>query len=350
MAPAPNSGSSIQSSEAWPGLKERQESWRARLNIDESQHIRLVELNHVIYQHVDVEREIEFLGDFGFEIVKRADKTIWFGGYGPHPYSYVFKEGESPKFLGGTFTVESYSDLERAAKRQNATPIQKLEDAPGGGFLVTIYDPAGFPINLLWGQMSERLAEQKPNIDFNYEKEKHRLGAYQRFKRGPAAVYRVGHFGICYNNLDEAFDFYVRTFNMVPSDIVFVQPGEKKQEDVSAFFHLDRGELFTDHHTFFIGRSPKQRVHHCSFEVHDFDTQLLGHQWLERKNYKPVWGVGRHLLGSQIFDYWWDTSGFMVEHYADGDLVNKETPVGRIIATDENMQVWGPDRPVEFLA
>ena len=36
-------------------------------------------------------------------------------------------------------------------------------------------------------------------------------------------------------------------------------------------------------------------------------------RWLERKGYKIVWGVGRHLLGSQIFDYWWDTSGFMIE-------------------------------------
>jgi hypothetical protein len=54
-------------------------------------------------------------------------------------------------------------------------------------------------------------------------------------------------------------------------------------------------------------------VHHCSFEVHDFDTQLLGHKWLAAKGYKSVWGVGRHILGSQIFDYWWDTSNYMVE-------------------------------------
>jgi hypothetical protein len=69
-------------------------------------------------------------------------------------------------------------------------------------------------------------------------------------------------------------------------------------------------------------------VHHCSFEVHDFDTQKLGHQWLAAKKYKSVWGVGRHVLGSQIFDYWWDTTGNMIEHYTDGDLINKDTPIG----------------------
>ena len=45
-------------------------------------------------------------------------------------------------------------------------------------------------------------------------------------------------------------------------------------------------------------------MHHSSFEVHDFDIQSLGHQWLRDKGYDLVWGVGRHVLGSQIFDYW----------------------------------------------
>ncbi len=60
---------------------------------------------------------------------------------------------------------------------------------------------------------------------------------------------------------------------------------------------------------------PKFHVHHSSFEVHDFDIQSLGHQWLRDKGYDLVWGVGRHVLGSQIFDYWWDRSGFVLEHY-----------------------------------
>ena len=48
-------------------------------------------------------------------------------------------------------------------------------------------------------------------------------------------------------------------------------------------------------------------------------------------------------FAKQIFDYWWDTTGFMIEHYADGDLVNEETPVGYLTAADEALAVWGPD-------
>ena len=45
-------------------------------------------------------------------------------------------------------------------------------------------------------------------------------------------------------------------------------------------------------------------MHHTSYETHDFDTQVLGHDWLREKGYKNCWGVGRHGPGSQIFDYW----------------------------------------------
>ena len=135
-------------------------------------------------------------------------------------------------------------------------------------------------------------------------------------------------------------DWYTRHFNISPSDILYVpldhvdeKTGEAARKPVALFGHIDRGADLVDHHTMFIttldpNASLDKHVHHCSFEVHDFDTQNLGHQWLAQKKYKSVWGVGRHILGSQIFDYWWDTSGFMVEHYTDGDLVNQDTPLG----------------------
>ena len=49
---------------------------------------------------------------------------------------------------------------------------------------------------------------------------------------------------------------------------------------------------------------PKMHVHHTSYETHDFDTQVLGHDWLRDQGYENCWGVGRHVMGSQIFDYW----------------------------------------------
>lgn len=132
-----------------------------------------------------------------------------------------------------------------------------------------------------------------------------------------------------------------------------------KGRDVGSFLHLDRGDEVVDHHCLLFFEGPKFHVHHSSYEVHDFDIQSLGHQWLKDKGYNQLWGVGRHILGSQIFDYWyisalvsfpnlvvlmfnrWDPSGFMMEHYADGDLVNDKTPVHRSQLGHDMLHIWG---------
>ena len=116
---------------------------------------------------------------------------------------------------------------------------------------------------------------------------------------------------------------------------------------MTGFFHLDLGEEYSDHHSLFLARAPyafpETRLHHTSFEVNDFDSQLLGHDWLLSRNYKLVWGVGRHILGSQIFDYWKDPSGFIIEHYADGDLVNNKHRITREPDGGAlSLSVWGP--------
>ena len=71
-----------------------------------------------------------------------------------------------------------------------------------------------------------------------------------------------------------------------------------------AFMHLDRGLEFVDHHCFFFFSGPKAHIHHSSYEVFDFDAQVMGHDYLAKQGYENCWGVGRHVAGSQIFDYW----------------------------------------------
>lgn len=80
-------------------------------------------------------------------------------------------------------------------------------------------------------------------------------------------------------DFQKAFDFYVRTFNLVPSDIL-VMPGADQQDvAMGSFMHIDRGAYYTDHHSFFMTQGKgEHHVHHCSFEVHDIETQMVGHE------------------------------------------------------------------------
>jgi hypothetical protein len=44
-----------------------------------------------------------------------------------------------------------------------------------------------------------------------------------------------------------------------------------------------------------------------------------------------------------------DSSGNIVEHYCDGDLVNAETQVQREAQSPYSMYIWGPDVPLAFM-
>jgi hypothetical protein len=184
-------------------------------------------------------------------------------------------------------------------------------------------------------------------LTVNYADDKKRVGKFQRFEVRPAPVHKWGHYGVSYppGCYQDMVDWYTSHLSLAISDTVTID-----HKPAISFFHIDRGTEYTDHHSFYIKPcrgSPSETpdVSHSAFEVHDFDTQQLGHNYLESKGYKLSWGVGRHVLGSQIFDYWYDESGFELEHYADGDLVNCETEVTVQENGPGTMYVWGPPRP-----
>lgn len=309
--------------------------------------IRLVRLAHVFYTHADLEVAKQFNLDFGFTIASDRGDTVFFKGYGTEPFLYCATKGPANVFGGAAFAVESLDDLTLASQTlPNASPVVD-SDYPGGGQRVTFLDPVdNFPVHLVYGQTPVPKSAHHPELAYNFPDTKHRaVNKTQRFQKAPAMIHKMGHFGCCVTDFAKTYEFYTSRFNLKPSDLIHDPTGK----DVSTFLHLDRGMEQVDHHTFFFFEGPKFHVHHSSFEVHDFDTQSLGHQWLRDKNYDLVWGIGRHVLGSQIFDYWWDRSGFILEHYADGDLVDETTPISTSEAGPDSLHVWGPPLPATFL-
>ena len=62
------------------------------------------------------------------------------------------------------------------------------------------------------------------------------------------------------------------------------------------------------------------------------------------------WGIGRHIEGSQIFDYWRDPDGFLVEHFADGDMFDNTVETGWAQMSASHLNQWGPPVTPDFLA
>ncbi|KAI9774082.1 MAG: hypothetical protein M1840_005175 [Geoglossum simile] len=316
--------------------------------------IRVDRIAHVHYQHPSLPNAHKFLLDFGLQVAKETDTQIYYRGFGSQPFIYVAEQSPTSKreFVGAAWVVVSPEDLENAAKLPGASEILSLDHAPGGGRGVILKDPNGFGVMFVYGQ-ELREVESWPlaEIETNTALVKVRKGQFRRYQPGPSRVHKLGHFGLVVKEEDfqKTADWYTKTMTLALSDAVF---DPKTKDDRMNFFHVDRGLEWTDHHTFFLAcAKPGEpaHIHHSSFEVDDMDTQLLGHDWLEKKGWTNCWGIGRHKLGSQIFDYWFDCSGNILEHYSDGDLVNSETPTSREAAAPDTIHIWGPNVPLAFL-
>jgi hypothetical protein len=321
--------------------------------------VQLSRLGHVYFEHANLKTFEKFAVDFGLIEEKRIGNTIYYRGYGRDPYVYVASQSEKhrSRFLGAAFVARDEENFEKTTRIEGAI-IKDLSHAPGGGRLVTIPRPNGTFMHVVHGQKERDIdASQEPpskiiesHGPLNEPFKKGRLGTFQRFKPAPALVHKLGHLGYVCCEFEEELDFYTSNFNFVHSDIL--RHDKFEWVDFMTFMHLDLGEEYSDHHCLFLGRAPpgtsKTYLHHASFEVTDFDTQLMGHRWLEEQKWRPVWGVGRHILGSQIFDYWLDSSGFKVEHYADGDVVN--TDYKNMRSVGGSLAIWGPEIPSDFAA
>jgi hypothetical protein len=74
----------------------------------------------------------------------------------------------------------------------------------------------------------------------------------------------------------------------------------------------------------------------------------MGQRLLQEHGWKHAWGMGRHILGSQIFDYWEDPWGGKHEHYCDGDVLTANLQTGVHAVSREAMSQWGPVMPASF--
>ena len=140
-----------------------------------------------------------------------------------------------------------------------------------------------------------------------------RLNALKRLGRGPAHVKRLGHCVFNVSDFRQTEAWYKSHFGLITSDEIF--PDDKPSVVFGAFLRCDRGPTPSDHHTLFLIGRGKPAFNHAAFEVADYDDLMKGNAWLEEKQRRHQWGVGRHVLGSQIFDYWRDPWGHTVEHW-----------------------------------
>jgi catechol 2,3-dioxygenase-like lactoylglutathione lyase family enzyme len=301
--------------------------------------LKIEDVAHVRFRAPDLAEMRTFLEDFGLTVVEAMPTRIVARGAGSSPVAHVTELGDAG-FVGVAFRAESLADLERLAAAEGVA-VERL-DLPGGGSVVTLSDPDGHRVDVVAGQATAEPLPVAVAQAWNRQGSHERLRATKRIDAGAANVVRLGHVVLNVSNFRASEHWYKERLGFITSDEIRLSPDFA----LGAFLRCDRGEAPTDHHTLFLmqGRSGPG-FNHAAYEVADLDDLMRGHQRLKDAGRHAEWGVGRHILGSQVFDYWRDPWGHTLEHWTDGDLFTAED--GSNIASVQDLLgvQWGPKPP-----
>jgi hypothetical protein len=290
----------------------------------------------------DTER---FWRDFGMAVVRSSPEVLVVRGTGPAPCIAVARRGEANRFVGPAFLMDEDTDL-RTYEREHGGRWLDPGELPCGGRGVEVRDPSGRPVWLLQGVPDvEALATRAPLTALtNSAAHAPRVNAPVRAPVEPAPVVRLGHLVLQTVDFPRMADWYLRMLGLIPTDVQVLADGSP----ALAFLRLDLGGTPADHHTLVLVGAIEERYEHSAYEVLDLDALGQGQQVLRAQGWRHAWGIGRHLLGSQLFDYWRDPDGFEFEHYTDGDLFTADVETCYSPLAFGSIWAWGPDAPASM--
>jgi len=301
-------------------------------------------LAHVIFERPDLDRVASFLGDFGLAVCGRSAETLYLRGTAASAYCYRVRRANEARFVGFGLEVPSRAALDALARVPGASPVQAAPH-PGGGEQVVLTDPSGFTVEAIHGRAAEgELAHRSP-LTWNVGERALRINATQRPPLHAPEVVRLGHVVLEVAEFQATCAWYTRHFGFVPSDVQVFADGSP----AVAFMRLDLGDTPADHHTLAIAQGFMPGYSHSAYELVDADAVGVGQRVLRERGYRHAWGIGRHILGSQLFDYWQDPWGAKHEHYCDGDLFTADVPTGVHAVSRDAMSQWGQQMPSSFV-
>lgn len=302
--------------------------------------VRIEDISHVRFTAPDLAEMERFLVSFGLTPFRDGQGALYGRGSGGAPFIHMTEEGPAG-FVALGLRAASLADLEALA-RAEGVPVEPLT-TPGGGSVVRLADPDGFRLEVVAGQAPAAAGSPAPEAVRNTAAARPRISSRVRVEAGPSRVVRLGHAVLEVSDFRASEAWYKSRFGLLTSDEVEAAPGAA----IGAFLRCDRGATPTDHHTLFLLQGPGgPRFNHAAFEVENLDDLMRGHAHLKSDGREAAWGVGRHILGSQVFDYWKDPWGHELEHWTDGDLFTASDAPGKASFAELLGVQWGAVHPM----
>jgi catechol 2,3-dioxygenase-like lactoylglutathione lyase family enzyme len=290
-------------------------------------------IDHFTLVVPDLVEEAKFLTAFGLEVETQVDRLLLRTVGSNHVWGQILP-GEKKKLA--YVSMACYEGELEGIRQQVATAGGAFEaQHPSGsadGFWFR--DPDGVLFQVKVGAKTQ--PDQKTDMP-DLTIPSNVRGAPARSKAPLARPTRMSHMALFTSNVTRSLDFHIRALGVRLAD---------RSGEIIAFTYGRHG---SDHHllAFLSGGGPG--LHHSSWDVPSVEDCGRTNTQLRAAGYDRHWGPGRHVLGSNYFNYakdkfgqWWEASSHIdfIEKNADWTIAN--------FADEDSLYLWGPDMPEEF--
>jgi catechol 2,3-dioxygenase len=250
------------------------------------------QMGHVVISSPDPESAAQDLCDVvGLRITDRDDGAVYLSSNNRHhEVSYVKGKGEAVALGLEAVSAEAVDEVYNRAKADGLTILDDKPMGKGYDRAVRIVSPGGAIF-----EVHTPIARNQP----------------ERYLGGGARPRRIEHIN--------AFSDDTAAFGEFCEDIFGMKLSDKTSDDGLRWYRAQDGF----HHTIAMGTGPNM-LHHYAFDLHCLEDLARIADNLTVKDRAMIWGPGRHGAGSNIFTYYADPMGCIVENSIEMAHINND--------------------------
>jgi hypothetical protein len=285
----------------------------------------------------------KFYATFGLDVRQNAspsgDRLDLYTFGNPHCWASVFKAGDRKQLQFvryGIFADDEAVFRERVAKAGIGIAAHPFASGMEGDQGLWLRDPDGTAIQLI---VANKVSPSAPTVPSVVPPVPPGQGAApSRSKVKPVRPRNLSHILQFTPDVLAMTAFCKNLLGLRMSDYT---------ADVIAFMHTPHG---SDHHLVAFAKSHAPGLHHSSWDVGSADEVGSGMEQMRNAGWGKGWGVGRHVLGSNFFNYVEDPWGSFCEYSAGIDFIppDLDWPAADH-PPEDSLYVWGPTLPENFI-
>lgn len=233
---------------------------------------------------------------WGLEVVAKQGDKVFLAATGSDFHVLELKPDDKAALRKVTFRVRSRETLDDLAAKATASDAEIVRpvgpsDAPSGGDRFVVREPQGCCLEFVYGDQTKEAVEV------------------------PNRPLRLAHVNINSAAIEALSDFY--------RDVLGFQLTDRSK--IMAFLRCNR-----DHHAVVLAEASVNGLNHVAFLMPDLESVMRGSGNVKDAGYPIEWGVGRHGPGDNVFAYFVDPTGVVIEYTAE------------VLQVDDSYRVKGP--------